>query len=354
MRRLVSAVLLLLFASTATAQDNAADIADAAIRNFILAGYERFTQESDLQAAAMSRLCASPGEAGLSAARAQFGALVRSWSRIEIIRFGPVLDENRLDRILFWPDRRSIALRQVQAVLAEEDSTATSLGTLEQKSVALQGLGALEYVLFGTGSELMAQGADFRCRYGATIGRALTSVGQQIVADWEDPQGIAAHMRAPADAYPDYRTGDEVLRELLGVWVHGMEMVRDIRIMPFFGVTAEEARPRSALFWRSGLTFASIRANLAGMRDLFILSGMADSLGPDDRWAGGSFIFELDNFDRTASQLQPPVEEALATASERAKLNYLLILTRSLQNIVVRQIAGVLGLGVGFSSLDGD
>lgn len=329
-------------------------IADQAISNFILAGYERFTGEAELQTFAMERLCGDPSEDNLDAARTQFSALVRSWSRIEIIRFGPVLDENRMERILFWPDRRSIGLRQVQGILAEEDETATSLDTLRQKSVALQGLGALEYVLFGTGSDELASGAAYRCTYGATIGKALTTTGQEIVRAWDDPGGIASRMRNPDPANPDYRTEEEVLREFLGVWVHGMEMVRDIRIAPFFGATPEDAKPKSALFWRSGLTFDSIRANVAGMRDLFILSGMQETLGPEERWAAGSFIFEFENFDRTVSAIDLPVAEAVEDSTERGRLNYMLIVTKSLQNIVVVQIAGVLGLGVGFSSLDGD
>jgi hypothetical protein len=347
--------LVVLFAIAGVSGRAAAgEIANAAISNFILTGYERFTQEAELQTLAMNRLCEAPGDQTLASARGQFAALVKSWSRVEVVRFGPVLDDNRLDRILFWPDRRSIGLRQVQAVLAEEDETAASLDALQQKSVALQGLGALEYVLFGTGSDELATGLAFRCRYGATIGQALTEVGQEIISEWEDPDGIAGRMRAPDEAYSDYRTEDEVLRELLGVWVHGMELVRDTRIVPFFGDTPEGAKPRSALFWRSNLTFASIAANVAGMRDLFILSDMAATLGLEERWAAGSFIFEFDNFERTMSELHLPVDEAVTDVDARGRLNYLIILTRSLQNIVVVQIAGVLGLGVGFSSLDGD
>jgi predicted lipoprotein len=69
------------------------------------------------------------------------------------IRFGPVTEENRLERILFWPDRKGIGLKQVQAAIAGEDATAADPQTLPGKSVAMQGLGALEFVLFGTGSD---------------------------------------------------------------------------------------------------------------------------------------------------------------------------------------------------------
>ena len=78
---------------------------------------------------------------------------------------------------LFWPDRKGIALRQVQAILAKQDATATDPATLKTKSVAVQGLGALEYVLFGTGAEALAlPEGDFRCDYGNAITSAVSDV----------------------------------------------------------------------------------------------------------------------------------------------------------------------------------
>src|SRR5690606_22737995 len=100
--------------------------------------------------------------------RAQFPAVVTAWSRIELYRFGPLMAQNRSDRILFWPDRKGIALRQVQAILADKDEAALAPETLARKSVAVQGLGALEFVLHGTGSEdLATPDGAFRCDYGS-------------------------------------------------------------------------------------------------------------------------------------------------------------------------------------------
>jgi predicted lipoprotein len=55
----------------------------------------------------------------------------------------------------------------VQELLAKQDPTATDAATLRGKSVAMQGLQALEFVLYGTGSETLATGDDYRCRYAA-------------------------------------------------------------------------------------------------------------------------------------------------------------------------------------------
>ena len=95
----------------------------------------------------VEELCSAPGEDQLKAARANFRETVIAWSEIEWFRFGPIVRENRVERILFFPDRKGTGLRQVQSALAKEDQTVLELSSLQKKSVALQGLGALEFVL---------------------------------------------------------------------------------------------------------------------------------------------------------------------------------------------------------------
>lgn len=331
------------------------DIVRNAISGFIVAGYDRFHDEAVLQTDIVENLCKNPGAENLDYARAQYGALVTAWSRIEPVRFGPVMTANRLERILFWPDRKSTGLKQVQAILATHNETVTSLETLRIKSVAVQGLGALEFVLFGSGAEeLETAEGDFRCVYARTIGQALSATSVEIVEGWLEPEGIADRMQNPAPEHADYRTEREVLQELVGIWIHGAELMRDTRITPFFGETEAASKYKLALYWRSNLTIPALRANAAGLHDLFIVSGMADALSDETRWAAGSFIFEFENFDRTAGEVVLPIDEVVGDTEARSKINYLLILTRSLQRLAVDQIAAELGLSVGFSALDGD
>lgn len=330
-------------------------VAGAVIEGFIIPGYERIVQEAELQVLAMRALCTSPDQKRLEQAQAQFAALVQSWSRVDILRFGPVLEQDRLERILFWPDRKGAGLRQVQRALAEKDNSVLTLESLQAKSVAMQGLGALEFVLFGTGAQelTMDQGA-FRCGYGQTIGEAIVDVADQLVDAWLSPNGIAAHLTAPDQSYADYRLQSEVLSELMGIWIHGSELMRETRIAPVLGDDVDSVKPRLGLFWRSNLTILSLKWSAEAMGDLLAISGFSDLLGEDDRWAVGSFAFELANFNRTAEELTGDGSEVLATTTGWGKLNYLMILSRSLQRIMTDEIAARLGVGAGFSALDGD
>jgi predicted lipoprotein len=355
MRLGMLALIAALIAPVSAAGQSNAVVADA-IDRFIVPGYERLAAEAELQGLVLRSLCDTPGEAALAAAREQFAALVRAWSSIEVVRFGPIIGDNRLERIFFWPDRRGIGLRQVQAILAERDPSALGVDSLQVKSVAVQGLGALEYVLHGTGAEALAGAeGEFRCAYGTAIADAVHRTARAVEAGWLEPGGIAARMTAPAPEYPDYRSDTEVMREIVGIFVHGFELVRDTRLLPFLGTgDGSDANARLAPFWRSQLTVASVSSNVGGLRSLLILSGLGESLEAADRYAAGAFLFELDNFAGAAAGIDPDLEVALADTEMTARLRYLVILSRSLQNIVVNRIAVALGVSAGFSALDGD
>ena len=354
--RKILAVLLMLASGPAMAQSvTRAEVLAAAVNSVIRPAMADFKNRASGLESAMGALCAVPSEATMVIARQQFGLAATSYGRAEFVRIGPLMEDNRADRLLFWPDRRGIGLKQVQAILAEQDLTASDVTTLRDKSVAVQGFGALEFVLFGTGAEtLMAPEGAFRCRYGEAIARNIGGIADQLAMGWYSYDGVAAHLTRPAPENADYRTETEALEELVGLVSHGIEGMRDQRINPFIAQGDAPAKPKQALFWRSGLTMAMIRANIEGMEKLVAVSGMARAVGEADAGLDNSIAFEFANAHRALDLVTLPVEQAVADTKQVAALNYLVIVTQSLQAVVGEQLAFALGLSVGFSSLDGD
>ena len=357
MIRLVLAAMLIA-ATPAVAQQRTLDAAvEAAIEEAIQPGFADFSARAATLAGSLEALCAAPDPERLAAVREQFGHVVEGWSRVEIFRFGPLTAENRTERILFWPDRRGIGLRQVQGLLAE-DETATDPATLRDKSVALQGLAALEFVLFGSGAdEVLTAEGDFRCRYGAAIAASIAGVADELSAAWREPGGIADRMMDPSPDDPAYRTEREAVEELVGAASHGLEAIRDTRLLPFVGrEPGDDPNPRSALFWRSGLTMRAIAANIEGIERLFEASGIADAspVAADARYVDEATRFEFANAHRGLSLVTDDVAVALDDARQLQALRYLVIVTQSLQTLIGEQLPAALGLSVGFSSLDGD
>ncbi len=338
----------------AMAAASATDVVNGAIDGFIRPGYQTFHRATSALLADQQALCAAPSEATLDAARKSFSKTVDAWSQIEIIRFGPVTEQNRLERVLFWPDRKGIGLKQVQAALASKDPTAADAKQLAGKSVAMQGLGALEFVLLGTGFEALAMGDPYRCSYGEAISGNLDAVAADLEAAWAAPDGFARTWANPAADNPAYRDGAEAATELIDVFVTGTELVRDVRLGGFLREEAEDDKPRLALFWRSGKTVDALAGNLAGMKALLEASKLADALPADQAWMGKEALFEFSNAANAASAAQGPIADVLGNAEKRSKLAYFGLVTSSLSNIFGTHISGALGLTAGFSSLDGD
>lgn len=330
-----------------------------AVDGFIRPGYRAFAEKAAAMASIAPGLCEKPSAKGVAAFRAAFRETALAWARIEIVRVGPVLDDNRFERILFFPDRKSLGLKQVQRLLAEKDESATSAGTLKGKSVAVQGLGALDFVLNGTGADDLAKEPNgFRCRYGAAIAANLAGLGQDLAAAWDAPDGVAKAWTQPGPGNPLYRTEREAATELLGVLVHGVETLKDQRLRPFFAGTVDgkpdPGRPRLALYWRSGLTIAAIRANVDGLKALFNAARMDSLVPPADAPMAASIRAVMSEFSASAAAADAPVEQILASEEGRMKLTQLLRHANDLLQRLNLDFGAAMGLGAGFSFADGD
>jgi hypothetical protein len=303
------AVLLMLFTTPALAQAVSVDeVLQNAVDQAIRPGFAALSEEATKLEVGLSRLCAEPSEEALAAAREQFAQVATGYARVEFLRFGPLMEDNRAERMLFFPDRKGIALRQVHQVLAAKDETAADEATLRQKSVALQGLGALEFVLYGTGAEdLLTDAGAFRCRYGHAVAAAVETVAGELAAAWLADKGIAAELGHPSAEAAAYRTPTEALEALTGAMLHGVEAIRDTQLLPFLGRDGEDASPKSARFWRSGLTVPAIRADFDGIATLFEKSRIGEATAADNLWVDSSVKFEFANARRAADVVTLPV-----------------------------------------------
>lgn len=356
--RLLLAVILALLAMPVAAEEQkltAEQVVSLAITEAIRPGFAQYAEATAALQFNVAALCDDPSATTLEGARTQFKAAVTAWSRVELYRLGPLMVENRYDRILFWPDRKGIALKQVQGVLADADPDATDPAKLGGKSVAMQGLGALEFLLFGTGAEQLASAeGDFRCRYAHAITTLQAETAATLSAEWNDPAGISKRLLEPSESDPDYRSFREVAEALTGLLAHGTEAIRDQRLLPFLGRDGAAPKPKSALFWRSGMTVPSITGNFEGLEVLLEKSRIAEATTADNLWVGNSAAFEFGNAERAGKVVTEPVEQALDDPKQKKALDYLVIVTQSLDTILGENLAAALGLSVGFSSLDGD
>lgn len=325
-----------------------------AIDDVIRPGYRTFEASAGKLAETTTAYCKAPSDDGRKAVDAAFRQAVTDWGRIEIVRIGPVIDDNRFERILFYPDRKGTGLKQVQALLQKADEADADAATMGSKSVAIQGFGAIEFALYGTGSDAIAKEPNaFRCRYAAAVATHIQTTAGQLAAAWDAPDGVQQDWKHPGPNNPVFRTSKEAMTALLGILVHGTEAVRDQRIETFYR-NGGIARPKSAVFWRSQNTWTSITANLEGLQTLFDKSGMGDLIDPSIASVNGNIDFILKSLRRITPTIDTDMEKAVSTPAEQQKISFLLVNTRELILAFDGGYGGAIGLGSGFSFSDGD
>ena len=281
----------------------------------------------------------------------------KSWSEIEPVRFGPVVQDHRYERLFYWPDPKGLGAKQIREALAKHDETVKDETTLAAKSVALQGLPALEYLLYGDGADDLAkpggEGA-FRCAFANAVANNVASISKQIVEGWGDAAPFVKSYLAPAPDNPIYHAPKEVTLDLFKTFAAGIESVRDQKLAKMLGAKAEEAKPGLAPFGRSGLTFISIADNLTGVRNLFLKGGFAQVVHEESAGVEDSIAFDLDHAIEVLRGIDAPLAEALRDEDDRAKLEALRVSLKSAAQTAGDMISKNAGLSFGFNAMDGD
>ena len=355
MRLFLAACLLLVSCgSNALAQTREKDVLRSTLSEYIVPSYAQLAQATRTLSGHADALCARPDAARLAATRKAFHAAVEAWSFIEWFRVGPVLRDNRVERFFYFPDRKSRGLRQVQSALAKQDGAVLEVASLAKTSIALQGLGALDFLLFGTGADGLEAGDAFRCQFANAASANLHSIAEDLSAAWQHDQQLRTIWNTPDETNRLFRTDKEAMNTVIGTLVHGLEAVRDTRIGVFLRETPDRDRPKSAPLRRSGSTMSSIAANLEGLEALFTRSRIETVLPEEFDYLGDAIRFEFQQGIKTAREMDAALPELLADAERREKLVYLNLSLGFLLNRLNGELAPAAGLSAGFSFGDGD
>lgn len=336
-------------------------LAERARQSFIVPGYARLRGALDGLGSALRKLCQSPSPDQLDVARQSFRKTIAAWARIELIRFGPIARENRFERLFFWPDRKSIGARQIRRLLARTTESVLAPDQLAQKSVAVQGLTALEQVLHGKGADALATAApqSFRCRFAKSITGNAGKITSAILSAWSDDGAFTRLWRSPGPDNPVYLRAGETTLELIKAYDEALEITRERRIVPAIGMGPKRRVFRPVL-WRSGLGMVLIDGTLAGARDLLFVGGVADfylaKKARTDVTADSAISSIQDEFKlllRATGELAA-LERPFQQPTTRGRLIAIGFPLKSLRQRVVARVKAAAGLSIGFNASDGD
>lgn len=375
-RRMHLAVALVAFIAAVTApfsithaHDNAKvppelkAMVTSAVDNTIVPAYQFFADLSGKTTVATATWCEKPSEDTLDAARKAFAGSIHAWSRIQHIRFGPARTDNRWQRVAFLPDPRGVVRRQVSRVLSKRPAELLSVDAIAGQSAALQGLPAVEVLLFASASNETSEAFKYRCQLAHAIAGHVALLAQRMSEDWTANDGWRQRLLTPGAENKDYKSANEAAAELVRSLLTGLQVVREEMLLPWLKAAEAKKSWAGLPFERAGLSRDVVATSVLALHNLhkaLHLDHVVSEVVAKDKekaWMKGWMSGAYNSLERDAETLiLPSAENGAAAASsdnirelKRARFN-----CNGLRQIIGREIAPASALTIGFNELDGD
>lgn len=329
----------------------------------VLPLHETFLAETLSLSEAATSYCSleNRSEQDLSALKDRWIAAMNAWEGIQGFQFGPITEDNQAWKVQFWPDRKNLISRKTEQFV-KRDSEIT-LSALQQASVVIQGLSAIEYLLYDTPSDRLRQPPPSGHRYCLHLQAAaqnLHEVADFLYSSWQPAAGnyLKIWSKPGPDNlhYPDQRASIGAVIETL---VYALERIkRDKLERPLALADQGQANPFLLEWWRSKQSREAILVNLHSLQLLFN-GGQGEGLATLLKHHQGEILAgEINNkFDRAVS-ITAAMEGSLfdnhSNSDTQLALMQLHGLLGELLSAFKRDLPAKLGITLGFNSNDGD
>lgn len=338
----------------------------AIVEQHIIPRYQQLANASRALEQAAHALCASPDAAHLESLRTGFHTTMDTWMGIQHIRNGPVELFTRYHRYELWPDKHNTGAKQLGALLAAEDTAALEPERFAHGSVAIQGLTALERLLFDDdvshGTFGNAGAPNYRCRVVAAIAHNLADMSVGLVEDWNPEDPPYAMLFISTNQHLDEQPSNRALeasREVSATFFNNMntqvQSIIDQKMLRPMGERAEDTKPRLAESWRSQRSLRNITLNLQAVQSIYqtgfapLLRGKATGVELDRK------IAEAFDASLLAAATLPPIAgDVFEDDANRAGLEQLLAANRALLALLSGPLPQALDIPFSFNALDGD
>ena len=327
----------------AMAQDD-----DAPVREWltqaIAADHEAFAAAAAALDTALDSYCAEAGDR--ADAEQAYHQAADAYMSLQWATIGPAILFDRRYRVNFWPDDSNAISRQLAAAVGEERADLLSPDGLAGTSAALQGLPALERLLFG---QPRAEPGAYTCALAVSIGHSVHDIADDLAAAWQEP----------VDVMPGL-SPDAFLATVMDALYGHVTVVEERKLARVAGPTPDDARPRTAEARRSGRSLRNIAINLAAVADILTemsdgsLASLLDAAATDDPALADLPVLLAAAREIADGLSDRTMADVLATPEGHADVLSLVAAIENVRRSIAQSVYPALGLAVGFNSTDGD
>jgi len=351
-RKFLSLLLLPISAGPVSAATSPISSAQYLVQSVIVPRFETVASAAIEQQAAWTSFCENRTRGGAENLRAEFNKVGDAWANIEFVRIGPPAAELRAERFNFWLDRRDMAGKALDAMLASTDAKSLDPATIADGSVAGQGMPVLERLLYDDSAlaKLLAKDgeADRRCAVGMAIAHNLSSIADAIATDWTKPDGAAAAIAANRSWGYHFADANQAASVMVTDLITGLEMLKDFNLPMTYHYLADKASPRLAEGARSARSLRDVELKFAGIRSMLDTFMAA---APSAQKAKLDMAFADADAKLVAVAAAAKSDD---TAKELARLTTAIASFSALKQTAMNVIPEATGISLGFNNLDGD
>ena len=326
------------------------------IDNYVIPRFASLAKASGKMADDIARVCDGDAKAP-AALKKDFADTALAWGGVEFLRFGPMAEVGRPERIDFWPDPRGVAQRQVALLTNKRDPSALDPTTLAKKSAAVQGLSAIELLLQDDAHPITGTDEDarYRCKLARTMAQSTHAVAEEILTEWQGDDGWRRRMIEPRAGDARYKSAEEPAGDFARALITGLQMIQDRQVTPMTAALAAPEKPPRLPFARSNLSARYIGAGIASTKALYGEMQLSSSVPKDKAWMPKWISAAFERLGRDAPAAVEGLSHAAKDDPDRARaLRMVRVHIDGIRKLVGRELAPAAGLMIGFNELDGD
>ncbi|MBA2126627.1 peptidase M75 [Hyphomicrobium methylovorum] len=325
------------------------EIVRAAIEKHILPHFDALKAATGPLPDAVRNVCKTGSPEARAALDTAFANVVTAYAGVDYMRFGPMAERGRRERLSFWPDPRGFVGRQLRLILLNKDPAVLEPGAIAKQSVAVQGLSALEVLIRDKAVPLgPGEAADYRCKLAEIIAKNIQTVAGEVTDAWEAPGGWRDTMEKAGPDNPVYKSDSEAAAETVKTLLMGMSLTSDLQIKPQIDPTLKLA----GAYEKSGLQSAYYLASIASLKNLFDTLKLQAYLPEDKDWVMGWISGAWRAFLSTdgVGGRGPKAQEGRKTPPLREVFDKFV----GMRKLITGELCPDARITVGFNELDGD
>ncbi|OEE65987.1 iron-regulated protein A precursor [Enterovibrio norvegicus FF-33] len=281
----------------------------------------------------VSSLCKTATPETLANAQAQWTETMRAWQPLAGANFGHEAAMSLSWQIQFYPDKKNTTGRQLTQLLdSAGDVTPESLAG---SSVAVQGLGALEWLLFDKAN---VSALATRCEVMQAVAARLKQSTLEMEAIWQTNP---------------WETSSQDQREKAALSILAGQLDATIKTLSFPMGKPGFPKPYQAQAWRSSQSLALLRSSIEALNARYIVT--LDTLLRDRDQS--ELADRLTKHWKAAQESVPTGNGMKPILTNQTGYRQLMTLSNNLEYLKIAladEAAPALGMVVGFNSTDGD